>query len=455
MKESRVFSSFRDPSGFLFFRDGQLFRQVNKVYQEDFELLINSGLYENLVKKQLLVSHAEVDIPSFEPEKAYKIIQPETVPFISYPYEWCFSQLKDAALTTLKIQKTALEFGMSLKDCSAYNIQFYKNKPVLIDTLSLQKYQPGEPWVAYQQFCQHFLAPLALMSLRDIRFNQLLRIYLNGIPLDFAKKLLPFKMFLFTHIYLHALSQEYFQDKPVKTAAYKMRKMSFLGLIDNLESAVKKLTWKPQGTEWGDYYDNIGYSTEAFECKKKTVADFLDMIKPQNGWDLGANSGMFSRIAADKGIEIVSFDSDPVAVEKNYIECRKQIRKNILPLLIDLINPSPGIGWQNEERMAFMERGPVDVVLALALIHHLVISNNLPFDKIAEFLNRICRFLIIEFIPKNDPQIKRLLATRKDIFGDYSQEFFEQEFSKVFLIKNSVRLGDSGRILYLMQKRQL
>ncbi len=449
-----VFSSFRDPSGFLFYRDGCLFRQVNKVYREDFELMINSGLYKKLVEDRLLIPHVDADIPFFEPEKAYKVIKPEVIPFISYPYEWCFSQLKDAALATLKIQKTAFEFGMSLKDCSAYNIQFYKGLPILIDTLSLQKYQLGQPWVAYRQFCQHFLAPLALMSLKDIRFNQLLRIYLDGVPLDFAKKLLPFKMSLFPHIHLHASVQSYFQDKQVKTSAYKISKSSFMGLVDNLEAAVSKLNWSAKGTEWCEYYDNMSYSPEAFESKKTVVGDFLDRIKPRNCWDLGANQGEFSRIAAAKGIYVVSLDHDPAAVENNYLECDKQAVRNIFPLLIDLANPSPSIGWQNQERVSFMERGPADVVLALALIHHLAISHNLPWEKIAKFLSGICEFLIIEFVPKNDPQIKRLLATRKDIFDDYSQESFEREFNKLFTVENSAQLRDSGRSIYLMRKRR-
>ncbi len=454
MEETRAFSSFRDPSGFLFYRGGSLFRQVNKVYREDFELMINSGLYKKLVGKRLLISYSGADIPPFEPEKAYKVIQPEIIPFISYPYEWSFSQLKDAALAILEIQKTAFEFGMSLKDCSAYNIQFYNGRPILIDTLSLQKYQAGEPWVAYRQFCQHFLAPLALMSLKDIRFNQLLRIYLDGIPLDFAKKMLPFKISLFPHIHLHASVQSYFQDKQVKTSAYKVSNVSFRGLVDSLESAVSKLRWSAKGTEWGDYYDNTSYSSEAFEDKKAVVGNFLEKIKPRNCWDLGANQGVFSRIAADKGINVVSFDSDPAAVENNYLECVKRGAGNILPLLIDLANPSPSIGWQNRERDSFIERGPADVVLALALIHHLAISHNLPLGKIAEFLSGICEFLIVEFVPKDDPQIKRLLATRKDIFDDYSRESFEREFSKLFALENSARLRDSGRNIYLMRKKR-
>jgi hypothetical protein len=188
---TNLVSSFRDPSGFLFIREGILYRQVNQVYREDYSRLMDSGLYEKLVKNGLLITHAETDIQPADGVLSYKVICPERVPFISYPYEWSFGQLQDAALATLSIQRRALKLGMSLKDASAYNIQFPKGKAMLIDTLSFEQYQEGEPWVAYRQFCQHFLAPLALMAYKDVRLNQLLRIYIDGIPLDLASKLLP------------------------------------------------------------------------------------------------------------------------------------------------------------------------------------------------------------------------------------------------------------------------
>ena len=452
-------SSFRDPSGFLFFRDGFIYRQVNSTYKEDYDHLINSGLYETLVDAELLIPHEEVDSEAAEPDKAYKIIKPEPIPFVSYPYEWCFSQLKDAALTTLKIQKGSLDFGMSLKDCSAYNMQFRKGKPVFIDTLSFEKYHEGQPWVAYRQFCQHFLAPLALMSYTDIRLNQLFRVYIDGVPLDLASSLLPFRTrFIFSllsHIHLHAKSQEHFADKTVNISGHKMSRLSFLGLIDNLESAIKKLKWRAQGTEWVDYYyEDTNYSSDALQHKKQIVAEFLDKINPKSVWDLGANVGMFSRIASDKGIQTISFDIDPAAVERNYLECVKKGETNILPLLLDLTNPSPSIGWENQERMSLLDRGPADTVFALALIHHLAISNNLPLNKIADFLNRVCKSLIIEFVPKSDSQVQRLLSTREDVFPDYTQRVFESEFRKYFKMQNSVKIRDSERILYLMERRQ-
>lgn len=451
-------SSFRDPSGFLFYIDDQIYRQINKTYKENYDYLMNSGLYKTLVDAGLLIPHIETDIPGPEPDKAYKIIKPEPVPFISHPYEWCFAQLKDAALTTFKIQKIALDFEMTLKDCSAYNIQFVKGKPTFIDTLSFEKYHEGQPWIAYRQSCQHFIAPLALMSYRDIRLNQLFRIYIDGVPLDLASSLLPsstnFKASLLSHIHLHAKSQRHFADRTVNIGGHKISRLSFMGLIDNLESATRKMDWKAKGTEWADYYEDTNYSIDAINHKKKIVADFLDKTNPGIVWDIGANDGLFSRIASDKKMLTISFDIDPAAVQKNYLQSVKNNEEYILPLVLDLTNPSPGIGWENTERISLMHRGPADTAFSLALIHHLAISNNLPIGKIANFFNSICKSLIIEFVPKDDSQVQRLLSTREDIFPDYTQQAFESEFKKYFTIKNAENINDSKRTIYLMKKRK-
>jgi len=451
-----IASSFRDPCGFLFWKDGQLYRQVNKIYQEDYDLFMASGLYSALVEANLIIPHEEVDLEPLDPDLAYRVIKPELISFISYPYEWCFSQLKDAALTTLVVQTKAMEHGMSLKDCSAYNIQFRNGKPVFIDTLSFEKYNDGSPWVAYRQFCQHFLAPLALMSKKDIRLIQLLRIYIDGVPLDLASKLLPlgtrFSFPLLTHIHLHAASQQRYAGKPVDLKGRKMTKLAFTGIVESLTSAVRSQHWSPEGTEWADYYQDTNYTASSFQHKKDIIAAFLDRIKPAGVWDLGANVGVFSRLASDRGISTLSCDIDPAAVEKNYLDARGKGETHILPLIIDLANPSSGIGWENEERLSLVERGPTDTVLALALVHHLAISNNLPLGHIARFLAKICRSLIVEYIPKADSQVQRLLATRKDIFPGYTRQAFEKEFRRHFTIEDSADMKESQRILYLMRK---
>ncbi len=458
--------SFRDPSGFVFRKGGVVYRQVNQVYQAHYDLLMGSGLYKALAGGGLLVAHEEVRETSQRPEGAYKVIRPEEIPFISYPYEWCFSQLKDAALATLAIQDIALAHGMVLKDASAYNIQFVDGRPVFIDTLSFETYGEGRPWVAYRQFCQHFLAPLALMHYRDVRLAQLLRVYIDGVPLDLAKRLLPprtrLNFGLLTHLHLHAASQAKHagdagaaatKAAKARVARGKVSRTGLLGIVDSLRGTIKKLEWTPAGTEWGDYYADTNYSDDALTAKRELVAKFLERIQPASVWDLGANTGMFSRIASARGCATVAFDMDPAAVEKNYRQCRAKEEKGLLPLLMDLTNPSPGIGWNNEERESLLARGPVDAAMALALVHHLALSNNVPLNRIADFFACACKALIIEFVPKEDSQVQRLLASREDVFTDYYQAPFETAFLRRFTIEAAAPVMGSRRVLYLMRRK--
>jgi len=457
MTINQLDASFRDPSGFLFTRDSVLYRQVNHVYSADYDRLMGSGLYEKLVKNNLLVPHTEQSVDAADPSIAYKIIRPEKIPFISYPYEWSFSQLKDAALTTLSIQKRALKFDCSLKDASAYNIQFYNGKAILIDTLSFEEYIEGEPWIAYRQFCQHFLAPLALMVYRDVHLNQLLRVYIDGIPLELASNLLPgftlLKFGLNTHIHLHARFQSHYADAALNEvrAGRRMNKQALLGLIASLENTIRGLKWQATKTEWGDYYRANNYTDAAFEQKKQLVSEWSKRICPQLTWDLGANNGRFSRLTNSDGYT-VAFDIDPLAVEQNWLQVKENKEKNLLPLVLDLTNPSPALGWSNRERESFSARGPADLVLALALVHHLAISNNVPLSMVAEFFSGLGEWLIIEFVPKTDSQVQRLLRTRKDIFTGYEQGAFEAHFQAYYDIVERVSLPESSRWLYLMKK---
>ena len=456
MKISKIEnSSFRDTSGFLFYHENEIYRIINSSYKKQYEKLMNSNLYQKLEEKNLIISHSEVENLDFDYDY-YKIIKPEKIPFISYPYEWSFSQLKNAALLTLRIQKAAMKYGMTLKDASAFNVQFVNSHPIFIDTLSFEIYEDGQIWKPYKQFCQHFLAPLALISKKDIRLNLLSKTFIDGIPIDLAAKLLPKTTFgnfgLMAHIHAHAKSQKHYEDKDAKIKQKSLSKRSFEGLIESLKSSIEKMTWNEDNTEWGDYYSDTNYSEKSFEEKKQFISSAIDEIKPKLVWDMGANTGIFSRLASNKGINTISFDIDPLAVEKNYISSLNNSEKNILPLILDLTNPTSNIGWNNNERMSIMERGPADMVFALALVHHLAISNNVPLKKIAEFFSQISNFLIIEFIPKSDSQVKRLLLTREDIFENYDEKNFETEFIKFFKIISCKKILDSERTIYIMEK---
>jgi hypothetical protein len=460
-------SSFRDPSGFLFRRDGRLLRQVNVVFAEQYDLLMSSGLYDALTAERLLVRHREVDA---EPAVAgaHRILEPEVVPFVSYPYEWSFGQLKDAALLTLRIQRIALEHGMSLRDASAYNVQFVDGRTILIDTLSFERLVEGRPWVAYAQFCRHFLAPLALMRYRDVRLSSLLRSDVDGVPLDLAAELLPgrarFRPGLLLHLFLHARSQRKYQDEglrahrdesagPPRPGRFNARAMA--GLVSSLEGAVGKLSWEPYRTAWTEYYGEAGSYTDAgLEHKRALVEEFVREAAPSTVWDLGANTGAFSRLARDAGAStVVSLEADPSCVEASYRTVVRDGERGILPLVMDLANPSPSLGWAHRERMSLIERGPADMALALALVHHLAIRNNVPLPMLAEFLRRVSAWLAIEFVPKSDPKVQVLLSGREDVFPGYTTEGFERSFEEAFSIERREPVKDSDRVLYLMRGR--
>ncbi len=468
--DRRTPGSFRDPSGFVFERDGTLYRQVNRAYQADYDRLVASGLARTLIDDRLVIPYSEVDEPPSEPESAYKILRPERVPFISYPYEWCFGQLKAAALLTLTLQKQALTYGMSLKDASAFNVQFIGSRPIFIDSLSFETHRDGTPWVAYRQFCRNFLAPLALMSLVDVRLNQLMQPSLEGISLELASRLLPWKTRfdprLLIHLHLHARAEKaYAGQTKTKTKTRAKSKASpggsspafskhaLLGLIDSLEGAIKSLRWSPAGTEWADYYSETNYSTGATGRKVDLVAEFLDRVRPRTVWDLGANTGRYSRLASERGASTVAFDVDPACVERNYRDGLARDEQKILPLWLDLTNPSPALGWAHTERSSLLDRGPVDLSMALALIHHLAISANVPLERIARFLRSTCQSLIIEFVPKQDSQVQRLLASRADVFPDYTSDGFESAFVEHFAIERAEPIIETERTLYLMRAR--
>lgn len=455
-------SSFRDPAGFMFERDGVLYRQVNDFGKESYEQLMASGLYDALVKRHWLIPHREADVAAARPEGSFKIIEPQRVAFVAYPYEWSFSQYQQAALLTLDVQLAAIEHGMILKDASAYNVQFHQGRPLLIDTLSFAPYEEGQVWEGYRQFCQHFLAPLLLMARRDIRLSQLMKVHIDGVPLDLASRLLDrrswFRPGILMHLHLHARAQARYaaSDESSKQSSGKPRRLSktgLVGIVSGLRSLIAGLRWNPAGTEWGDYYQATNYSDDAFAAKGRLIGRFLESMEPARVWDLGGNTGVFSRVASDRGIETVCFDIDPAAVEINYRQVRQSGEKTLLPLVMDLTNPSPGLGWAGTERDAMHGRGPVDCAMALALIHHLAISNNVPLERIADYFARLCENLIIEFVPKSDSQVRRLLSSRRDIFDSYHESGFEQAFSGHFEIVETAPVEGSERTLYWLRRR--
>ena len=454
----RVSGSFRDPAGFMFERDGVLYRQVNRPYERDYAKLTGSGLYDALVKERLLVPHVEEREVRSTPE-GIAVLRPTRVPFVSYPYEWCFGQLKDAAVATLRAQRLALQHGMVLKDASAYNAQVLDGRMVLIDTLSFETHREGEPWVAYRQFCQHFLAPLALTAKGHHGMTQLLRAHLDGVPLDLAASALPWparwRPGLALHLVLHARMQRHAANgangRNGDRAAARMSPNAMLGLVDSLERLVKGLEWRPGASTWSDYDRTHSYSPEGVQAKERLVGEMLGEALPRTVWDFGANDGRFTRLATERGTHGVAFDGDPLVVERNWRDVKARHETRHLPLVMDLTNPSPALGWAHGERMSLLDRGPADVVMALALVHHLAIANNVPLDGVASFLARAGRQAIVEWVPLDDPQAQRLHAARRGISHAYTRDGFEAAFARHFRIARVEPVEGTGRVLYRME----
>lgn len=456
-RSTRHPSSFRDPSGFVFLLGGQVFRQINRCYQQPFDHLMSSGLYQQLVAGGLLIPHAEAVAESPAPAGAYKIIKPEPIAFISYPYEWSFHQLQDAALVTLQVQQRALEFNMTLKDASSFNIQFHNGRPIFIDTLSFERFEEGKPWIAYRQFCQHFLAPLALMAYVDVRLGSMLAQHLDGIQLDLASAMLPWRTYgrlsLLSHIHGQAKAKTYFSQSQKPEKPYFISRFAHTALVESLRQAVRRLKPPRRATEWSGYYRETNYTAAGFAQKQEIVDSFLRQISPRRVLDLGANTGVFSFLASRQQAFTVAGDSDALAVDLLYQAVKRQEERNLLPLVIDVTNPTPGVGWENAERMPFRGRGGFDVVLCLALVHHLALRQNLSLAQIARFLSSFSPWLIVEFIPKEDSQARRLLARKTNLFLEYSQGHFLAAFQQHFTVHQQLSVRDSRRTLYLMKRK--
>jgi hypothetical protein len=454
--------SFRDPSGFILWQDGQPYRQIQRSFATEWDAFEASPLKQRLIDGDRLIPYESVPVERAQAADAHAVIRPEKIEFISYPYEWTFGELRDAALLTLDARLDAMAEGWQLKDASAYNVQFRDTRPILIDSLSFEPLDEGAPWVAYRQFCEHFLAPLALIARRDVRLASLLRADPDGVPLDLASGLLPWRtrldFGLLSHVHLHARAQRRYagnEDEGDIDAARGARisRQRLEGLIRNLRGTVERLRWEPAGTEWSDYADHTSYGDAATADKARLVEAFVGEAKGARLWDLGANTGRYSRIAADAGKRVLAFDIDPAAAERNYRQLRTEGRSDILPLILDVANPSPGIGWAGRERRSLLDRADPDITLALALVHHLAISRNVPLPMVLGLFADLAPWAIVEFVPKEDRMVRRLLATRRDVFPDYTLDGFQAAATERFDVVQEAPIEDSLRVLFLLRRR--
>jgi hypothetical protein len=447
--------SFRDPAGFVFNRGDTLYRQVNKSYAPTLERLEGSGFLRTLQNSRMLVSHERVGIEAASTPDAFAVLRPERLSFISYPYEWSFGQLKDAALLTLELQRRALDAGFILRDASSYNVQFNGGSAIFMDSLSFGVYAEGQPWYAYGQFCEQFLAPLALMATVDVRLAALQRSLPDGIPLDLASSVLGAATYLrpglLLHLHLHATARRRLANSTAVRRVHTMSLASLRRLTENLRATIEGLKWQPRSSEWSHYETEHRYDAESALAKQTAVRDMMAAARPRTVWDLGANTGTYSFIAAEIANHTVAIDSDHAAVEQLYARIRQK-SGSLLPLVMDLRNPSPARGWAHAERKSLAQRGPVDMVLALALVHHLAVRGGIPLATVAAWFADIAHGAIVEFVPPDDPQVLRLLAGRNEETHPYSEAEFLSAFGRCFSLRARRPLPQGGRVLYAFER---
>jgi hypothetical protein len=449
-------SSFRDPAGFMFEYQGKFYRQVNQCYAEHYEFFKISGLYDLLVKGKKILPHIEISENFTHKEEWYKTLLPEQLTFISYPYEWCFGQWKDAALLTLELVKKSVEHGMIVKDATPFNIQFIDNRPVFIDTLSFEKYDASKPWIAYRQFVECFIAPLLLAKYHSQELLRIFQVYPGGIPLSVVTRMLPFKsrlnMNVLLHIFLPASIPGNKKTTVKKTAGFTKQKL--LNIIQNLESFVQSVQLPSSVSTWNNYYEETVLSNEYVEEKKNIIKEWIKQLTVNTVLDTGTNTGLFAEMAAAEGKFTIAVDADISCIDKLYNTCKAKKIINLLPLYVDITSPSAAIGWDNKERAAFITRIKSDLVLALALVHHLVITSNITLNMLAGFYSRLTqKYLIIEFVPLEDDKVKELLKFKEQYHKPYHCGYFEECFKLFFTIEKKEPVPGTSRILYMMSKK--
>jgi SAM-dependent methyltransferase len=448
-------ASYRDPSGYMFTgADGRLMRYVHRRYAPHYNHLMSSGLYKALTSARLLVPHEEL-APREGDADCYRILQPEFVAPWTFPYEWSFQQLREAALVTLRINRIALDHGAILKDATAYNLQLRAYGLQWIDTLSFERHVEGQPWTAFGPFLQHFLYPLLLYRYLPETSPAMLTSYPDGIPPRMVSAALRGKarLSLNHRLYVHLPAT---MSRKAEGAAASTRKVSTKSIRQNLqqlEDWIGKLSLPPDPT-WERYYTETILSDAYLQEKSAVIEDWLSQANAQSVLDLGCNTGRFSLIAAERGAEVTALDTDPRCIDVLW-RAAQQGKKAVFPIVADLCQPSPALGWEGAERGSLLSRiAGREMVLALALVHHLAIGRNVPLSMIASLFARLtAEHLIVEWIPKEDEKVQGLLQHRADVFDDYTQASFDVHFGKHFVTRSVHHSQASNRVLYWFQKK--
>ena len=463
--------SFRDRTARVFYHEGKIFRGLNETALEEWHALSATNFYRKMSATGAIVPTQQRDLTSlpaeargakagaFSEHQWAGVLEHEKLPFVSYPYEWSFEMLRDAALLQLDLVLAGLEEGIGLKDASAYNLQWKGASPVFVDVASFYKRADGEPWVGYRQFCQMFLYPLLVQAYRDVPFQPWMRGSIDGMDAEVCLNLLSARDYaragVLAHVYLQAKAQKAY-NATTRDVRSDLRKAGFDKRIiranaQRLRGLVAGLQWKPKQTTWSDYLKCGHYEASDAEQKRVFVRDVAESRDWTLAWDIGCNVGVFSRIVAERAKYVVAMDADYLAIDKLYQALKSERAANILPLIVNVTDPSPNLGWRNMERKRIDERGRPDLVLALALIHHVVIGGNIPMAEFVEWLRGLGGDLVIEFVTRKDPMVVTLLRNKEDHYADYTEEVFEKELAARFRIAKRQPLGSGTRIMYHAQ----
>jgi hypothetical protein len=455
--------SFRDPESRVFYSGDEVYRALSKEGLEDFEALAATGLIDD---ERLVRTERAQDVDSLRGLLVHEpagVLRHERIPFVSYPYEWTFSMLKDAALVQLDLLLASLAEDLVLKDSTPYNVQFKGGRAVFVDVGSFERLRDGEPWVGYRQFCMLYLYPLLLQSVKGVAFHPWLRGSIEGIRPRDMRALMSFRdrfrKGLFTNVFLHARLEERYADRggevktEVKRAGFK--KELIVANVRKMRKLVERLSWEPPEGVWVAYGERNTYTDDDARRKDEFVREVATSRHWPLVWDIGANNGRYSRIAAEGAGTVVAVDADQGPVELLYRELRDEGNEQILPLTMNLADPSPGLGWRGLERKAMPERGRPDLVLALALVHHVAISANVPVKEFIDWLASLGSALVIEFPTREDPMVKKLLAPKRDgLHPDYELGFFERCLNDAFEVERSERLQSGTRVLYFARPKR-
>ena len=459
--------SFRDPDSRIFTADGRVLRLLSEQGLADWRKLESSGLLEELVRDGSLVRTREIElseVPAGIHGGVAGVLEHDPIPFVSYPYEWTFGMLRDAALLQLRLLRRALEAGMIFKDSSPYNVQWQGAKPVFIDVGSFEQLREGEPWAGYRQFCMLFLYPLLLQAWKDVPFQPWLRGSLEGITPHECRSLLSARDLLrrgaLSHVVLHDRLERRYEEKEADLKG-ELRKAGFrkeliVANIRGLERLIGRLRWGAAGARsaWSEYGLETTYSHDDAEGKARFVADAVASERPRLVWDLGCNEGRHARIAAEGAEHVVAMDADSLVVDRLYGALREENETRILPLAVNVVDPPPALGWRGQERRPLLERGRPDLTLCLALIHHVSIGGNVPIAEFLDWLHGATRSLVIEFVSPEDPMARRLLARKRPgDHPDYRADWFEQCLTERFEVVRSEQLAAGARTLYLARPK--